>query len=93
MDGVYYNLRAERAIIASLSKKGVAEKYISRLTPDDFYDADNASLFKAMQRVFMEKRSIDYVLLASELMKMYGNDNLMSLFFEIAKTGIGAEVR
>lgn len=91
MDGVYYNLRAERAIIAALSKKGVAEKYISRLTPDDFYDADNASLFKAMQRVFAEKRSIDFVLLATELTKLYGDDSLMSVFFEITKGHMIAE--
>ena len=87
----YHNIRAERAIIASMSKKGIAEKHISRLTPEDFYDPNHASIFNAMQRVFAEKKGIDFVLLAEMLTKLYGNDDLMETFFEITRVSLGAE--
>lgn len=87
----YHNTRAERAIIASMSKKGIAEKHISRLTPEDFYDPNHASIFNAMQRVFAEKKGIDFVLLAEMLTKLYGNDDLMETFFEITRVSLGAE--
>ena len=87
----YHNIRAERAIIASMSKKGIAEKHISRLTPEDFYDPNHASIFNAMQRVFAEKKGINFVLLAEMLTKLYGNDDLMETFFEITRVSLGAE--
>lgn len=88
---IYYNTQAERAIIASMTKKGIAEKHISRLTPEDFYDPNHASIFNAMQRVFAEKKGIDFVLLAEMLTKLYGNDDLMTLFFEITRASMGTE--
>ena len=45
----YHNIRAERAIIASMSKKGIAEKHISRLTPEDFYDPNHSNFFGAVK--------------------------------------------
>jgi len=90
-NSVYYNLRAERAIIAALPKKGIAEKFISRLAPDDFYDSDHASIFAAMQKSYAEKRSIDVVLLAEALTKLYGSDELMSVYFEIARVNLGTD--
>lgn len=91
MNTNYHNVEAERAIIASMSKKGVAEKHISRLTPKDFYNPDHASIFNAMQQVYAAKKGIDYVLLAEMLTKLYGNDDLMMTYFEITRTSLVTE--
>lgn len=87
----YYNLPAERAIIASMTKKGIAAKHISQLTPEDFYDPDHASIFNAMQRVYAERKGIDFVLLAEMLTRLYGNDDLMAPYMEIMRMSVGAE--
>jgi replicative DNA helicase len=53
------NIDAERSVLAAMMKKGVAGKYISRLTPEDFTNPSHQRLFTAMQALHISKRPID----------------------------------
>ena len=87
----YYNLRAEKAVIASMAKADNARKHINRLLPEDFYDDVHARIYRAMQSLFAEKGGIDTVLLAETLTRLYGNDELMVRYIEIIRTNIGID--
>lgn len=86
------NVEAERSIIAAFLKKGIAEKHITRLTPEDFWDNKYRTLFTAMQALYIQKKHIDMVTMAEMLKHLVGNDNLMQTLFEIiANNSFGAE--
>ena len=87
----FFNFEAEKSILAAMSKPGVAGKYISRLTPEDFAIQNHRKIFAAMQSLAAENKPMDYVLLAETMTRMYGNDDLMTVFFEAIKDKYGAE--
>lgn len=87
----FFNTEAEKAIIAAMTENGVAGKHIFRLTPADFATEKHRKIYAAMQSLVTENKPIDYVFLAETMTRMYGNDDLMPVFFEAIKYRFGAK--
>lgn len=87
----FINAEAEKAILAAMTKGGVAGKYISRLLPEDFATKDHQKIYAAMQTLAAENKPMDFVLLAETMNRMYGDDELMSVLFEAIEGRFGAE--
>ena len=94
MDNRLYNLDAEKGILAAMMRKGVAEKYIKQLTPEDFYDRDNQRIYMGMQALYISKSPIDLVTMSDMLLKQNDPkvaDDLMSKLLRIFTNSFGAE--
>ena len=83
MNDRFHNVTAEASILAAMMKKGVADKHLSRLTIEDFYNEDHKRLFMAMQALYITKKPIDIPLMGDMLTKQNGNDSLIMLLLEI----------
>lgn len=87
----FYNLDAERSILAALAK-GKAQKYARELIADDFHDADHRALFTAIQALDIAGKNITLATIAESLSRTTGNDSLMPVLTGIIKnSGFGAE--
>ena len=84
-NGNFYNLDAERSILAAMMKKGVAEKNINQLTPEDFYQEEHQKLYTAMQALYILKRPIDLPLMDEMLTRQNGSAELMMNLIEITQ--------
>ena len=91
-NGIFYNLDAERSILAAMMKKGIAEKYINQLTPEEFYQEEHQKLFTAMQALYILKKPIDLPLMDEMLTRQNGNADLMNELFSIIQTKTGIAV-
>lgn len=85
-NGNFYNLDAEKSILAAMMKKGIAEKYINQLTPEEFYQEEHRKLFIAMQALYILKKPIDLPLMDEMLTRQNGNADLMNELFSIIQT-------
>lgn len=87
----YYNLEAERAILASGMKRGGNWKKLQALTAEDFYDAAHQRIFRAEQALLSAGKPADMATMPAALAK-YGNaDADMLVLMEIARNSFGAE--
>lgn len=77
MGGNFYNLDAERSVIAAMFKKGVAEKHLARLTPEDFYELLHKRVYMAMQALYILKKPITLPLMDEMLTKQNGTSEYM----------------
>ena len=87
----YYNLEAERAIIAAGMKRSGNWKKLQALTAEDFYDAAHQRIFRAEQALLSAGKPADMATMPAALAK-YGNaDADMLVLMEIARNSFGAE--
>lgn len=83
----FYNLDAEKSVLAAMMKTGIAGKYISQLTPEDFYKNEHRALYMAMQGLYIQKKPIDLPLMDDMLGKQNGDAaKFMSVLIELMKT-------
>lgn len=87
----YFNLEAERALLAAMTKSTVVGKNIFRLAPKDFYSEQHGRIFAAIQTLAAENKPMDFVLLAEAMTRLYGSDELMTTLFEAIRGQHGAE--
>ena len=87
----YYNLEAERAILAAGMKRSGNWKKLQALTAEDFYDAAHQRIFRAEQALLSAGKPADMATMPAALAK-YGNaDADMLVLMEIARNSFGAE--
>ena len=87
----YYNLEAERAILAAGMKRGGNWKKLQALTSEDFYDAAHQRIFRAEQALLSAGKPADMATMPAALAK-YGNaDADMLVLMEIVRNSFGAE--
>lgn len=63
-----YNETIERAILSSLMiYPAVVDEYISEISQNDFYNAVHKKIFKIVQSLYLEKKAIDLITVASQM--------------------------
>ena len=87
----YYNLEAERAILAAGMKRGGNWKKLQALTADDFYDAAHKRLFSAEQALLSAGKPADMATMPAALAKYGDADADMLVLMEIVRNSFGAE--
>ena len=85
MDTKLYNLEAERSVLAAMMKKGMPERYIGQLTPEDFFDRDHQKLYTAMQALYILKTPLDIVVMDDMLTKQCGSKQVPGLMDKLMK--------
>ena len=87
----YYNLEAERAILAAGMKRGGNWKKLQALTAEDFYDAAHQRIFRAEQALLSAGKPADMATMPAALAKYGDADADMLVLMEIARNSFGAE--
>lgn len=88
----YYNLEAERTILAAISKGKTAQRFARDLMPDDFYDEAHRRIFRAEQALELAGKPVNMATIPAELAK-YGNGDadMLTLIDCVKEHGFGAE--
>ena len=87
----YYNLEAERAILAAGMKRGGNWKKLQALTAEDFYDAAHQRIFRAEQALLSAGKPADMATMPAALAKYGDADADMLVLMEIMRSSFGAE--
>lgn len=87
----YYNLEAERAIIAAGMKRGGSWKKLQALSPEDFYDAAHQRIFRAEQALLSAGKPADMATMPASLAKYGEADADMLVLIEIMRNSFGSE--
>lgn len=67
MADTFFNEKAEQMVISAFLTDSDCQKDIPRVTSEMFFNPDYKSLFEAIQSLFMNKKTIDLVMLSEEL--------------------------
>lgn len=88
----YYNLEAERAIIAAIAKGKNYQKYARELSPEDFYGEAHRRIFSAEQSLEISGMPVNMATMPAELAKLGNADADMHDLVEcIQYNGFGSE--
>ena len=89
---VPFSLEAEQSVLGSiLIDPNCITSVAEIITADDFYREEHQHLYRAMQEMFLQNKSLDYVTLADTLVKMgrydeAGGDEYIRLIAQIVPT-------
>ena len=87
----YYNLEAERAILAAGMKRGGSWKKLQVLIPDDFYEPAHQRIFRAEQALLSAGKPADMATMPAALAKYGDADADMLVLIEIMRNSFGIE--
>lgn len=87
----YYNLEAERAILAAGMKRGGSWKKLQVLIPDDFYEPAHQRIFRAEQALLSAGKPADMATMPAALAKYGEADADMLVLIEIMRNSFGSE--
>ena len=87
----YYNLAAERAILAAGMKRGGSWKKLQVLIPDDFYEPAHQRIFRAEQALLSAGKPADMATMPAALAKYGDADADMLVLIEIMRNSFGIE--
>lgn len=86
MDTKLYNLEAEKSVLAAMMKKGMADKYMDQLMPEDFFDRDHQKLYAAMRALHHSRTPIDLVVMDDMLTRQNGSREVSGLMTKLMST-------
>lgn len=88
----YYNLEAERTILATIAKGKNHQRFARDLMPDDFYAEAHKRIFRAEQALELAGKSVNMATIPAELAK-YGNGDadMLTLIDCVKEHGFGSE--
>lgn len=88
----YYNLEAERTIIAAIAKGKKYQRFARDLMPDDFYAEAHKRIFRAEQALELAGKPVSMATIPAELAK-YGNGDadMLTLIDCVKEHGFSAE--
>lgn len=89
----YYNLEAERTIIAAIAKGKKYQRFARDLMPDDFYAEAHRRIFRAEQALELAGKPVSMATIPAELAK-YGNGDAdyAALIECVRENGFSAEL-
>ena len=87
----YYNIEAERAILAAGMKRGRSWKKLQELIPDDFYEPSHQRIFRAEQALLSAGKPADMATMPAALAKYGEADADMLVLIEIMRNSFGTE--